>query len=1126
MAVSIYQASDTIYENFDKVLVLDHGRQVYFGPATTARQYFIDLGFEDLPRNSTADYLVNVTDRTTRTVQKGRSAHEVPQTPADLEQAYYMSETWEGESKLIGERQAQAAADSSAADFKDSVGSSRGSARSVYTVPFHQQLKTLIRRQLQLQLYNAFGIIISLFTAVIIAVLIGTVYYKSPATPIGAQSKAGLLFTMLLFITLNAFNELPMQMLGRPLMFKQMDYGFYRASALSLAGLVADIPVTFAIDAIFSIMIYFMGGLDYNGGAFWTFFAIIYVYHLASMSMFRTVGAVCPNFDVTSRLATLFIPNMVLYSGYFLQQPNMRRWSFWISYVFPLRYAFDGLLSNEFYRTSFTCDTANTVPSGPGYPDFGPNQVCNIQGAVAGEREVTGQRYIDALYGVSSNVAWRNFGLLVVYLVGCQLIQMVIVENIRVGGILTTRLLYKKENAERKKLNEALKVSADESDRQKLAHEEEEAEDDVDENRRITAHKWPLTFRDLTYEVGSGDKKINLLDSINGYVKPGSLTALMGVSGAGKTTLLDVLSKRKVGLGVVGGEMLLGGQVPSLSFQRGTAYVEQQDIHEHTATVREAFRFSAYLRQPHEVSVEDKNAYVEYIIDLLELRELADAQIGAPGTGVGLSAEARKRVTMGVELSAKPHLLVFLDEPTSGQDGQSAYNTVRFLKKLAARGQAVLCTIHQPNALLFESFDRALILAKGGKCVYFGDLGGRGAPELVRYFESNGASRLPDKANPAEWALEQIGEGARSTPRDWPGIWKASPEHAAVIATVDELNRDSLARRDSREDEEHVTEYATPLFYQLRTVTHRMFISSWRSPDYGWTRAVATTALAAFTAICFWQLGNGVLDMRARIFAIFMIVVLIPIAMVQIEPAYNLARDVYHRETSAKMYDGMAFGFAVVVAELPFSFLCAVLFFVTLFYPVHFNYDSNHMGYQFLMTLLGQLFATTLGQAVSAITPNMFFATLFNPLFTFIFLLFCGVTIPYAALPAGWRYWMYYLNPATYIIGGMTVTELHDLPVTCKSSELLRFPPPGTQSCADYAGAFVERAGGYLVNNGTALVDGMCEWCQYKNGPEYYTPLNLDYGNKWRDVGIVILFIASNLFVVFLGVRFLNFNKR
>lgn len=83
-----------------------------------------------------------------------------------------------------------------------------------------------------------------------------------------------------------------------------------------------------------------------------------------------------------------------------------------------------------------------------------------------------------------------------------------------------------------------------------------------------------------------------------------------------------------------------------------------------TATVREAMRFSAYLRQPASVSQEEKDQYVDDMIELLELQDLSEALV------FSLGVEARKRLTIGVELASKPELLLFLDEPTSGLDAQ------------------------------------------------------------------------------------------------------------------------------------------------------------------------------------------------------------------------------------------------------------------------------------------------------------------------------------------------------------------------------------------------------------------------------------------------------------------------
>jgi ATP-binding cassette subfamily G (WHITE) protein 2 (SNQ2) len=223
---------------------------------------------------------------------------------------------------------------------------------------------------------------------------------------------------------------------------------------------------------------------------------------------------------------------------------------------------------------------------------------------------------------------------------------------------------------------------------------------------------------------------------------------------AGKTTLLDVLAQRK-NIGVIHGDILIDGRKLGPGFQRGTAYAEQQDEHEYTATVREALTFSAYLRQPAHVSKEEKDAYVEEVISLLEMEDIADAFIGFPG--YGLSVEARKRVTIGVELASRPQLLLFLDEPTSGLDGQSAFNLVRFLRKLAAAGQAILCTIHQPNAFLFEHFDRLLLLKSGGKCVYFGDIG-KDSASIRKYFSERGAV-CPEDQNMAECALKSSAIG-------------------------------------------------------------------------------------------------------------------------------------------------------------------------------------------------------------------------------------------------------------------------------------------------------------------------------------------------------------------------------
>jgi len=297
-----------------------------------------------------------------------------------------------------------------------------------------------------------------------------------------------------------------------------------------------------------------------------------------------------------------------------------------------------------------------------------------------------------------------------------------------------------------------------------------------------------FTWEGVNYHIPVSRGTRQLLSDVYGYVKPRTLTAVMGASGAGKTTCLDVLAKRKK-IGIVSGDILVDGRPTGPDFARSTAYAEQMYVHEGTATVREAMRLSAYLRQPFHVPTEEKNAYVEEVIELLELHDLADAIVDT------LDIEACKRLTIGVELASKPGLLLFLDEPTSGLDAQNARDLIRVLRRLADQGQAILCTIHQPSSLLFESFDRLLLLENGGHTVYFGDIGPDSC--VVReYFARHGAA-CPHEANPAEYMLYAIGAGTspRIGHRDWKDIWLDSPEFRLVKEEIRELKISATSRK-------------------------------------------------------------------------------------------------------------------------------------------------------------------------------------------------------------------------------------------------------------------------------------------------------------------------------------------
>lgn len=273
-------------------------------------------------------------------------------------------------------------------------------------------------------------------------------------------------------------------------------------------------------------------------------------------------------------------------------------------------------------------------------------------------------------------------------------------------------------------------------------------------------------------------------------------------------------------------------------------YAQQQNLHLATSTVREALEFSALLRQPKKFSRAEKLAYVDEVIATLDMVQFADAIIGVPGEG--LNIEQRKRVTIGVELAARPELLLFLDEPTSGLDSDTAWSICTLLRKLANNGQAILCTIHQPSSNLFEMFDRLLFLAEG-ESIYFGDIG-KDAKVFTSCFEKHGARKCASEENPAEWLLEITGGTSQSGDTiDWYKEWRSSDERHMIDQSLEQMKAALSGPMPHAEKHSAASkEFAISFISQLLVVTRRNLIHDWRTPSYLYSKAFLTIGAVRF----------------------------------------------------------------------------------------------------------------------------------------------------------------------------------------------------------------------------------------------------------------------------------------
>ncbi|KAJ1856854.1 ATP-binding cassette transporter snq2 [Coemansia sp. RSA 1822] len=1114
IVASIYQASESIYKLFDKVMVIDEGRQLYFGPASDAVAYFEALGIRKPSRQTSSDFLTGLTQLNERHKVPGFTGH-VPQTAEELESAWLASSECASVLNHVEEFEAQIEHDGRSCEIREFVDRTKMGTeqmrlrrKSPYTTTFAYQFVLLVRREWEMQLGMPVVIGYQIVYNAVFSIILGTIFINLPKTTEGVFRRGGALFTALLLSTLTSQSQVPRAVEGRLTVYKHKFLGLAHPAALSLAQSLLDVPLAVLNVTVFSLIFYFLTNLERTAPHFFTFFLYILVASLALSAFFRFIGNISPNIDVGHTISGLGLLCGILYSGYLQPYNQMHPWFIWISFIFPLPYALKALLANEFRSLRIRCVGSSLIPGGPGFGNIA-NQVCALQGSHSGQLYVSGAEYLATGFGIYVNSQWRFFLALVGFLAFFVIATALVMELVEFGNAGYTIRTFKSQPTVVEHIDQ-------ESAEEAKIHDDVPEEGPTDEQ---IASGTTYTWQGVNYTVPVKGGSRQLLNNVSGFIKPGQMTALMGSSGAGKTTLLDSLSQRKT-IGTLQGEMLMNGAPQPPSFRRITGYAEQQDVHAPLVTVREALRFSAQLRQPATVPLAEKIAYVERVIYLLDMCDIADCLIGEPDSREGISLEERKRLTIGIELVSKPKIL-FLDEPTSGLDAQASFKIVQILKRLTANGQTILCTIHQPSSLLFEAFDRLLLLVRGGKTVYFGDIGDD-ASVLISYFERNGAPKCPKSANPAEYILDVAGNPSSAV--DWPSTWTQSPECHGVQLEIDRINE---IKRHSSNDNEDIDqsnkEFAHGHMFQTQLVMRRMFLMQWRNLQYNGTRVGLQIFSALIVGFTFYQLDNSVSSLQNRVFATLESLVISVLVINQIQPQFFRQRALYGRESSTNQYGPLAFGVSVVFTEIPFIVVANTCYFLIFYFVAGLNGKSNRAGYFYLIYIMLGIFATTLGQAVAAFAPNDLVATLLNPIITTMLLLTAGAFVSRSQIPMFWRRWMYHINPLRYVMEGLLVNELHDSRIVCRPQEFYVFEPPASMSCREYAGAWIAKAPGY-INNLDAVAG--CQYCPYAIGDEYTNTLTWYYSHRWRNFCIFLGFIVFNVVFVLFVTRIYKVNKR
>ncbi|EQC40473.1 hypothetical protein SDRG_02366 [Saprolegnia diclina VS20] len=863
-----------------------------------------------------------------------------------------------------------------------------------YQVPYVQSTKMLIARQLKVFLRNTAFVKSRFVMVLLMGLLYSTTFYQvNPEMPVVVL---GVIFTAVLFLALGQVPLMPAVLEAREIFYKQRSAQFFKTSSFILAQSFTQVPFALGETLVFGSVMYWLSGFVAEVGAFLVYLLLLFLTNLSFASWFFFLAVVSPNLHVAKPLSMMSVLIYVMFAGFAIFKDDIPDYFIWLYWLNPLSWCMRALSINQYSAGEF--QKCVIKEGGINY--------CKLKGDTMGNVMLE-------TFGLETKKVWIWYGAL--FLAACYFVFL---------GISYLALEYIRYDT-------AAHGSVHVADDDESAEHSKGADIYVEVPKTpADAHAVPigstastsipvtLAFEDLWYSVPNptkGEPDLKLLKGVSGYARPGTITALMGSSGAGKTTLMDVIAGRKTGGKIEGNILLNGYPATDLSIRRATGYCEQMDIHSEAATFREAFQFSAMLRQSDDIPAEEKMAFAEECLDILDMKALGDTIIR------GASVEQMKRLTIGVELAAAPSVL-FLDEPTSGLDARSAKIIMTGIRKIASTGRTVVCTIHQPSTEVFEMFDSLLLLKRGGETVFFGDLGAS-ASHLINYFKSipNTPALLPT-ANPATWMLEVIGAGVEAkqgggAPTDFVQAFMQSHERQLLVSELAHHTQPHASIPELTFANKRAASSST----QFKMVTQRWFRIYWRTPSYNYTRGLMSIFLAVLFGLVFRGIdyatysgatgGVGMIFMTSLFIGLISFNSVLPIAAEE--------RASFYRERASQTYNALWYFVGSTLAEIPYVFVTTFVFTI-IYYPfVGLNESVGACLFYGLNLSLLVLMNVYLGQLMVYATPRVEVAALMGVLLNSIFFLFMGYNPPASQIPSGYR-WLYTITPPKYSLAILT----------------------------------------------------------------------------------------------------------
>ncbi|KAJ2066939.1 hypothetical protein GGH13_005510 [Coemansia sp. S155-1] len=340
--MTIHQPSARIFNIFDKVILLSQGRVVYFGPTSTAIEYFANIGYQCPMHENPADYFIDLM------TLDYRSDDALNRSKAQVKQLADKFAEHEAQLATYTNSEKPSSVSGKGVEFSGELDLPRNNWFSEYS--------TLARRDWANALRNVPFLMGQITQSVFMALLIGFMFFYLKKDSVSVQNRLGVLF----IIAVNATFPIVMPFLTlyykeRDIMVRERSSATYRVTSFYLSKFTTYVPIALVSNTIFFIGIYFISHLEFDAGKFFIGLVTFFCLSIVSVAFLLMVGSGVKSIEVGFVVAPAILTIQLLFGGLFANPHTITPVLRWIRWVNPVQYGFSSLTQNEFSDMVFTC---------------------------------------------------------------------------------------------------------------------------------------------------------------------------------------------------------------------------------------------------------------------------------------------------------------------------------------------------------------------------------------------------------------------------------------------------------------------------------------------------------------------------------------------------------------------------------------------------------------------------------------------------------------------------------------------------------------------------------------------------------------------------------------------------